>query len=277
MKHTQLLMDFQFHDINPILVGIADAVPPIGVPTRRLSHALVHYVISGRGHLHIDGETYTVSAGQAFIIPTAKLASYGPDPEDPWSYRWVGFTGTLSHAFEHFPPVVDLPNAILANFCDVLMPGIELKKIAYQLTAELFTLYCYLCSSTNVAIGEEADGSETYIHAVIDHIQNHHTEKLSVTAIANMLHLDRTYLCKIFKKKIGCSIQQFILDVRIMTAMRLIESGKSFKETAYLSGFNDPSNFTRIFTREVGKTPSEWKQFLLDNFEEFRKYKTTDT
>lgn len=273
MKYTQILMDQGLKDLNPILAGIAYEVPPPSPSYKRLSHALLHYVFKGKGHLHLNGATYCIKAGQAFIIPIGSQASYESDPEEPWAYRWIGFTGTYSHAFEYFPTVVDLPNTCLSVLEVLATPGFELKKVAHQLTSELFTLYHQLLSQYGA--GPECP-SAVDIHTVVDYIQNNHTNKISVETIANMMHVDRTYLCKRFKKKIGCSMQQYILDMRIMTAMRLIENGLSFKETAYQSGFNDPSNFTKIFTREVGKTPSEWKQFLLDNFEAFQNYKNAN-
>lgn len=273
MKYTQILMNQGLKDLNPILAGIAYEVPLKGPSYQRLSHTLLHYVFKGKGYLHLNGSTYHIKTGQAFILPTGSQASYAPDPEDPWSYRWIGFTGTYSHAFEHFPPVVDLPDNCLSVLDLLATPGFELKKIAHQLTSELFTLYHQFLSQYGAAL-QYASAAD--IHAVVDYIQNNHTNKISVEAIANMMHVDRTYLCKRFKKKIGCSMQQYILDMRVMTAMRLIENGLSFKETAYQSGFNDPSNFTKVFTREVGKTPSEWKQFLLDNFEAFQNYKNAN-
>ena len=59
-------------------------------------------ILRGRGIYQHRGITYTLSQGDAFLIPPIEITYYQADETDPWSYAWVGFDGTevpqlLSH------------------------------------------------------------------------------------------------------------------------------------------------------------------------------------
>ena len=56
-------------------------------------HYLIHYVVSGSGILHCNGQDYPVGAGMVFIIFPSQVASYQADTDNPWQYNWVGFNG----------------------------------------------------------------------------------------------------------------------------------------------------------------------------------------
>ena len=54
---------------------------------------LLHYVISGKGLYTVGGLTYSVTAGQAFLIKPSELTYYQADEEAPWEYMWMAFDG----------------------------------------------------------------------------------------------------------------------------------------------------------------------------------------
>ena len=57
-------------------------------------HYLIHYIISGKGTYQVNGTTYDLTAGDAFLVYPNTEIIYCADAEEPWEYAWVGFTGS---------------------------------------------------------------------------------------------------------------------------------------------------------------------------------------
>jgi len=54
---------------------------------------LLHYIVSGKGVFKVDGKKYDVEENQMFIIRPDEMFEYQADSEEPWEYKWVGFSG----------------------------------------------------------------------------------------------------------------------------------------------------------------------------------------
>ena len=87
-------------------------------------------------------------------------------------------------------------------------------------------------------------------------------QKIRVEDIAEKMNLDRRYLSRIFKAKVGKSIQEYIISVRMEEAKKLLEKGYSVVETALLCGYDDACNFSKIFKRECGISPSYYSSYV---------------
>ena len=57
-------------------------------------HYLIHYIISGEGYYKIKNTTFTLQAGDSFLVYPNTEVLYFADETDPWEYAWVGFTGS---------------------------------------------------------------------------------------------------------------------------------------------------------------------------------------
>jgi two-component system response regulator YesN len=74
------------------------------------------------------------------------------------------------------------------------------------------------------------------------------------------MSLNRRYLSRIFKEKMGMSIQEYIVAVRMKEAKRLLSEGFRVFETAQLCGYEDAANFSKIFKRECGLSPAAYRK-----------------
>ena len=54
---------------------------------------IIHYIISGKGTFTCGKKTYTLTAGQSFLICPEQVVQYAPDENEPWEYVWVDFVG----------------------------------------------------------------------------------------------------------------------------------------------------------------------------------------
>lgn len=85
--------------------------------------------------------------------------------------------------------------------------------------------------------------------------------ELTIEKFAQNLGLGRTVFYQKLKSIIGLSPVDFIREIRIKRAAQLIDSGAyNFSEVAYMTGFNDPKYFSKCFKKQVGMTPSEYKE-----------------
>lgn len=249
----QLMLGKQLLDLNPITAG--DAILEPGSRTvctdNHGGNILIHYVYKGRGVLCLHGASYPVHAGQAFLLQPGDYANtyYVADKEDPWSYAWVSFNGSLSSAFAALAPVFDVPEGQLSHLMNLRKPN---PMLEYQLASDLMLLYATLL--------EPQKRKQDYVQLSINFIQANYMNEITVEDIARYVGLNRYYLSRLFRRKTSKSIQQYLLEVRLHEAKRLLMQDYFVKEVALLSGFHDVSNFSKIFKREQdGFSPSAWR------------------
>lgn len=56
-------------------------------------HYLIHCIFQGEGRFEASGKSYTLGAGQGFLIVPWQTTVYTADAVHPWIYRWMGFSG----------------------------------------------------------------------------------------------------------------------------------------------------------------------------------------
>lgn len=95
---------------------------------------------------------------------------------------------------------------------------------------------------------------------VIDYIQLHMDEELSLNYFATYFNKNASVLSSTFSKETGMSLTKFIHRTRIQEAVRYFNTtDKSVSEVAVTVGYQDFSYFSKLFTREIGCSPREYK------------------
>jgi YesN/AraC family two-component response regulator len=93
---------------------------------------------------------------------------------------------------------------------------------------------------------------------ILQYIDSHITENLSLDNLSKILSIDKYYLSHLFKQNTGITLYQYILMKRILLAKHLLLEGVSVTETCQQSGFNDYSNFIRTFKKVTGVSPGNF-------------------
>ena len=122
--------------------------------------------------------------------------------------------------------------------------------MAYQLAGDLYRLYAQ--------VAKPKEKPKDHIQKAIDYIEVNYMNSITIEQIAEHVGLNQYYLSRLFKKKVGHTLQHHILYIRLSEAKRYLSKGCCVKETAALCGFQDVANFSKLFKREFGKTPSAW-------------------
>ena len=102
-----------------------------------------------------------------------------------------------------------------------------------------------------------------YVNKAIGYIKSNYGYPIQVSDLARYIGIDRTYLYRIFFASESMSPKQYLMQVRINAAKKMLLSGAyTVGETALSCGFSDASSFCSRFKRCTGMTP---KAFILNS------------
>src|SRR5699024_3061573 len=93
-----------------------------------------------------------------------------------------------------------------------------------------------------------------------------YADNLTVQSIADQIYLAVPYVCTIFKRKMGLTINQYLTKTRIENSKTLLKASRyKLYEVSKAVGYQDPTYFTKQFKKHIGYTPSEFRSILLSN------------
>ena len=82
--------------------------------------------------------------------------------------------------------------------------------------------------------------------------------------LASRFAMSKHYLCHIFKKGTGFSVMEYVIQLRIISAQRMLRQGATVQEASERSGFQTYSHFIRTFNNYVGTSPKKYaKQYSM--------------
>ena len=95
---------------------------------------------------------------------------------------------------------------------------------------------------------------------VQEYIDAHYREEVRLADLADLVGMTPTAFSRFFKLRTGRSISDYLIDIRLGHATRaLVDSTMSVAEICYSCGFNNISNFNRIFKKKRGCSPTEFR------------------
>jgi AraC-like DNA-binding protein len=103
--------------------------------------------------------------------------------------------------------------------------------------------------------------SEVRINKVCLFIQNNFQNKIYLKEVADLIYLTESNFCKFFKKATGKTYSDYVNEIRINEASRLlIQSDKTISQISFECGFETLSYFNRVFLNKKGITPSVYRK-----------------
>lgn len=223
----------------------------------------LHYVIAGRGYFQANNVTYTLKAGESFIIFPQTKVYYYPDKNDPWEYTWIDFKGKevlnllANTRFATYMPVAPAFSQNLQQlFYDVGKIGVMVFE-KERANAKLHLLLSYYMEYyPRIDSASKID----YVLLVKEYIENNYWKvNLTVSSIGEFVNIDRTYLFRLFKEATGMSILNYLTVYRIKRACELLKSsGLSIKSVACSVGYQDQMYFSKVFKKMTAYSPSEY-------------------
>jgi AraC family transcriptional regulator len=140
-------------------------------------------------------------------------------------------------------------------------PGFASKVLVELITAQLAIELARYCSAVSDA-GPKAGGLAPWRLRLIDERLREEREPPTLVELAGLCRLSVRQLTRGFRTSRGCSIGEYVAEVRVENAKRLLISAQSIKSIAYSLGFASPSSFCHAFRRATGETPGQFRARL---------------
>lgn len=106
---------------------------------------------------------------------------------------------------------------------------------------------------------------ERVISSITRYMQEHLSEEISLSVLAEEFHLNPQYISQLFKNEIGVGFLAYLTNIRIEKAKKLLLStALSVTEISSLAGYGDYRVFTKVFKKTEGVTPSQFRREFLE-------------
>lgn len=252
MAYREIILQKRLPALSPCIFGYENCKPDQHYGPGMRDYWLLHYVASGFGTFLIRETQVRVSPGEIFIIPPGEKIQYWPDPEQPWSYIWIGF-----HLDGEAPEFLKQPTVRCPGAGQVFQRMKSCGDLAggknYFLSMALMELFALL--------EEQNKQAPDYVEQAISLMQaEYDREDLSVQSIALRLGLDRSYFSNLFHSKTGLSPRQYLAQLRLERAADMLVRGYPPAIAGASCGFSELAYFSRRFKAHFGCSPRTYMQ-----------------
>jgi AraC-like DNA-binding protein len=241
---------------------------------RESHHAeyVLSFIVEGQLQM-CHGEPITVAPGSVVIVPAGV-------PHQLLSGRalniwWMGFCPNCLGLHENLPqmspfrqvrlgasPAVSIEPARRALLAQYFAELKRLSESAGPANNELCkSLLSLILAEVSNAMTPATQTRDAMVGNVLDYIQRHCCEPLSLAEVAAAVHKSPAYVTHKVKLATGASVGEWITSNRLHQACtRLLHSGASVAQVAELVGWQDVTHFIRQFKRRFGMTPGAWRK-----------------
>lgn len=259
-------------DLRLIYCGYEDCEPGHRYGPNKRTAYLIHIILRGKGKLEIDGQTYLLEEGDAFLLRPEEEAWYEADYMHPWTYIWVGFSGmkaeecVTNSGFDNGNHVIHKVNhASLQNYVTEMLKAHNLsysnslRRCAYlqMFFADLidqFTAYV-----PGIEKVENTPGAE-YVRRLMTYIADNYKYRIRISELADGMGINRSYLSNNFKRITGYSPTEYLVQIRMEKAKSLLtKTNYSISQIASEVGYTDQLNFSRMFKQRFGESPKRYR------------------
>ena len=110
-----------------------------------------------------------------------------------------------------------------------------------------------------------AERSVSQVDAAKEYIKNNYSKDISLDDVSRTVNISPYYFSKIFKNETGEGFVEYLTKIRMDRAKELLETTEySMKEICSMVGYADPNYFSRSFKKNVGVTPTEYKDRRME-------------
>lgn len=228
---------------------------------------ILEFVAGGRGTLILRGETFRLLPGHIFLYGPGTPITIRNDPEAPMLKYFIEFFGgdpkKLFHSGIITPGQVRRITEIdqFAGLCEQL---IDTGRKNFPQSQAICTAYLNLILIKTTQAVSHGPQSATLLLDHMDrcrnYIEKNFAEIHDLETVSRAVHLDRSYICRLFKQFEMPSPHRYLTACRMNRAVELLlASNLSIKAVAANVGYADPLHFSRNFHRQFDCSPRDFR------------------
>ncbi|MDR3167499.1 MAG: AraC family transcriptional regulator [Treponema sp.] len=232
------------------------------LPKNILPNWDISYVLSGNARYIINGQKYDLEPGDLICVPPGSIREASTYPDRPLKIYAVDFD---LRDLEGKPAI--LPFSLLTHIGrekDLILLFNELNS-AWQEKQPGYTIRIHgilmliLHRLFELCIYHVGSSSDDYrVKRAVRYINDHFSGKITVKKIAAQTGLQSNYFNALFRRKVGLSVHQYLIQTRVKKAYHLLMEGEhKAVEIAELCGYSDIYHFYKQFKAVMGITPAQ--------------------
>ena len=210
-------------------------------------HMARNHGLSDSTYICLDFHPRMISNFAGSIIESKYVSPYLADPE----FAHCFLSSKIKWQEQILDTLLEISSNYHSNTPDEMQITLQLGSVWHTLISSK--------SEVRKALPDTAISPQ--VREIMQYIRDNYMNNISLDTLADMTSLARSSCCRKFKKQTSCTISEFILNVRLQEASRLLlTSDYTITEISMLCGFNDSSYFTKEFRLKTGISPSMYRK-----------------
>lgn len=240
---------------------------------------VLEYVVDGYGYINVDGENYTASAGDVYILRKRTTHTYWSDAKKPWVKIFFNIRGLLAEKIlEEYKlgikgKVVLRGDGLESDFRELLAKlsnDTVSQAEKFDLAALDFLKIIIKLSNLDKLQGDlsgELLSVEDEMNRLVEYIAMNPKRIVGNQELADVIFRSKDFVIKRFHTNFGVTPYEYQIQQKIFSASNMLKNTKmSVQEIASSLGYDDQHYFSYMFKKRCGMSPTQYrKQFKIES------------